>query len=42
MYEAATGQLPFDGPDAVSVAMKQVSEAPIPPSQLNPEIDPDL
>ena len=24
MYESATGQLPFDGPDAVSVAMKQV------------------
>ena len=39
MYEAATGQLPFDGPDAVSVAMKQVNEAPIPPHQINPAID---
>lgn len=42
MYEAATGKLPFDGPDAVSVAMKQVTEAPIPPSQINPEIDSEL
>ena len=40
LYEAATGQLPFDGPDVVSVAMKQVSEQPVPPRQLNPEIDP--
>lgn len=42
MYEAATGQLPFDGSDAVSVAMKQVSEEPIPPRQINPDIDPAL
>lgn len=42
MYEAATGQLPFDGPDVVSVAMKQVNEAPVPPRQINPDIDPQL
>lgn len=42
MYEAATGVLPFDGPDAVSVAMKQVNDMPVPPSQINPEIDPGL
>ena len=42
LYEAATGQLPFDGPDAVSVALKQVNEAPKPPSELNPDIDPAL
>lgn len=42
MYEAATGRLPFDGPDAVSVAMKQVQEEPIAPHDIKPDIDPDL
>ena len=42
LYEAATGQLPFDGPDAVSVAMRQVNEAPLLPSQVKPDISPDL
>ena len=42
MYEAATGKLPFDGPDAVSVALKQVSEIPSPPSTIKPDIDPAL
>lgn len=42
MYEAATGKLPFDGPDAVSVAMKQVQEEPAPPSEIRPDIDPGL
>lgn len=42
MYEACTGQLPFDGPDAVSVAMKQVSEQPIPPRAINSSIDATL
>lgn len=42
MYEAATGQVPFQGDDAISVALKQVNEQPKPPSQLNPAIDPSL
>ncbi len=40
MYEAATGKVPFDGEDAISVALKQVNEQPVPPSKLNPKIDP--
>ena len=42
LYEAATGRLPFDGPDAVSVAMKQVNDLPAPPHEINPDIDPTL
>ncbi|MBE6464421.1 MAG: Stk1 family PASTA domain-containing Ser/Thr kinase [Eggerthellaceae bacterium] len=40
MYEAATGTLPFDGPDAVSVALKQVNEQPQPLRQRKADIDP--
>ncbi|CAK7030972.1 MAG: Serine/threonine-protein kinase PrkC [Paraeggerthella hongkongensis] len=42
LYESATGRLPFDGPDAVSVAMKQVNDLPAPPHEINPDIDPAL
>ncbi len=42
LYEAATGKLPFDGPDAVSVAMKQVNDYPTPPREINPDLDPAL
>ena len=42
MYECATGRVPFDGDDAISVALKQVNELPVPPSQLNPNVDGDL
>ena len=42
LYEASTGKLPFDAPDAVSVAMKQVQDTPIPPREVNPDIDPSL
>lgn len=39
MYEAATGVVPFDGDDAISVALKQVNERPVPPSARNPRVD---
>ena len=42
MYECACGRVPFDGDDAISVALKQVNELPVPPSQVNPGIDADL
>ncbi len=42
MYEAATGKVPFEGDDAISVALKQVSEPPVAPSQINPNVDPAL
>ena len=42
MYECATGRVPFDGDDAISVALKQVNELPVPPSQVNPGVDADL
>ena len=42
MYECATGRVPFDGDDAISVALKQVNELPVPPSQVNSGVDADL
>ena len=42
MYEAVTGKVPFEGDDAISVALKQVNEQPKPPSLLNPEVDPQF
>src|SRR3712207_5016440 len=42
LYEMLTGHLPFDGDTPVTIALKQVSEDPAPPSQSNPSITPDL
>jgi serine/threonine-protein kinase len=42
MYEMLTGRVPFDGESAVTIALKHVSEAPVPPSKLNPDIPPAL
>ena len=30
-----TGRIPFDGESAVTIALKQVNEAPVPPSHFN-------
>ena len=42
LYEMLTGRVPFDAESAVSIALKQVSEPPVPPSTLNPAISPAL
>jgi serine/threonine-protein kinase len=42
LYELLTGAVPFDGDSVISVALKHVSEIPIPPSSVVPGVDPDL
>lgn len=39
MYECVTGHVPFDGNDAVTVALKQAREAPVPPADDTPAVD---
>ena len=42
LYKMLTGRVPFDGESAVAVAMRHVQERPVPPSHLNPDVQPDL
>ena len=42
LYELLTGVVPFDAESPVSVALKHVSEAPVPPAQRNPAVPPAL
>ena len=42
LYEMLCGRLPFEGESAVSVALKHLSEAPTPISQLRPDVNPAL
>jgi beta-lactam-binding protein with PASTA domain/predicted Ser/Thr protein kinase len=42
LYELLTGRVPFDAESPVTVALKQVSETPVPPSELNPGVTPEL
>jgi serine/threonine-protein kinase len=42
LYEMLTGRVPFDGESAVTIALKHVSEAPTPPSVINPAVPPEL
>ena len=42
LYEMLTGRVPFDGEQAVTIALKHVSEAPAAPRVLNPSIPPEL
>jgi beta-lactam-binding protein with PASTA domain/predicted Ser/Thr protein kinase len=42
LYECLTGRIPFEADSAVAVALKQVSEQPVPPSRLNPSVPPAI
>ena len=42
MYEMLTGQVPFDGDNPVTVALKHINEDIVPPTQLVPGIPPAL
>jgi beta-lactam-binding protein with PASTA domain/predicted Ser/Thr protein kinase len=42
LYEALTGRVPFEADTPVAVALKQISERPRPPSELNPAVPPAL
>ncbi len=42
LYELLTGRVPFEGESAVAIALKQVGEAPVPPSAFNPAVPPAL
>ncbi len=41
-YELLTGIVPFDHESTVTIALKHVSEAPVPPMQVNPAVPPAL
>ncbi|HET7046674.1 MAG TPA: Stk1 family PASTA domain-containing Ser/Thr kinase [Solirubrobacteraceae bacterium] len=42
LYEMLTGRVPFDGESAVTIALKHVSEAPVPPTAINPAVPSEL
>jgi beta-lactam-binding protein with PASTA domain len=42
LYELLTGVVPFDHELPVTIALKHVSEAPVPPMQRNPAVPPAL
>src|ERR671933_994364 len=42
LYELLTGRVPFGGDSAVTIALKQVNEHPVPPSAFNAAVTPEL
>ena len=41
LYHMVTGKPPFEGNDALAMAVKHLQEEPVPPSQINPSIPAD-
>ena len=41
-YELLTGRVPFDDASAMSIALKHISDPPPPPTELNPNIPPEV
>src|SRR5215213_2901387 len=42
LYEMLTARVPFEADSAVTIALKQVSEDPVPPRTINPVVSPEL
>ena len=42
LYEMLTGELPFNGPNALAAINDRLLNDPIPPRELNPQISPEL
>jgi hypothetical protein len=42
LYETATGELPFQGEDALALLASLAADEPVPPCQLRPELPPAL
>lgn len=42
LYEMFTGELPFQAERPLDIAFLQITEPPVPPRQLRPEINPEL
>src|SRR5213082_843739 len=42
LYEMLTGQVPFTGDTPLEIAMKHLSEVPVPPSELRDEVPEDI
>lgn len=42
LYEMLTGHVPFDGDTSVAIALKHISEVPVPPIELTGKVSPAL
>ena len=42
LYEMATGHVPYEGESPITIALKHVQDSPKKPTEINPEISPNL